>query len=934
MLESESIMESLFIGQLQKLGYESAGIHDESQFLRNLKEQLEDFNDTVFTDNEFKRILNHLNSGNRYTKASNLRDRFLLKRDEVSVVNDQENLKNPSETYIKFLNTDKWCQNNYQVARQMRVQGTFGNRYDVTLLINGLPLVQIELKKRGVELKEAFNQINRYRAHSYPCTLFEHIQIFVISNGVNTKYFANNPLHGFEKTFFWTDENNNKITNLEQFTDIFLEPCHISKMIAKYIVLSEDKNMPMILRPYQYYAVEKIIEKVENCTKNGYVWHTTGSGKTLTSFKASQVIKDLPDVKKVLFVVDRKDLDTQTVKKFNEYCEGSVDSTENTKELVKQLEDENRKLIVTTIQKLDLAISKENYNKQFEFLKDKKIVIIFDECHRSQFGKTHANIKRFFNNTQLFGFTGTPIFEENRTGGVTTADVFDKCLHKYVITDAISDNNVLGFSVEYIGKYVIKDENSLFNEDIEVDIDNKKLLESDKRIETIVDYILRAHKNKTKNIFNAILATDKIEILKKYYKLFKTKQHDLKIAAIFSFQVNEERSDFLDIDAFASGKEDKNSRDFLEDCIKDYNDIFKTNCSTELFYNYFKDVQNRLRDKEIDILIVVNMFLTGFDAPTLNTLYVDKNLRYHGLIQAYSRTNRLYNPNEKKPHGNIVCFRNLKENTDEALALFGNENAKDIVFKESYEKQREKFINKVTELKDFVLTHNDITNLKSESDKIKFVKCFRDIMKLKSSLETYMEFSFADVNMDEKEYANFQSQYLDLYEKRHDNEDDKDIGNIDFLTELTREDIINYDYIINLLTNLKKKENTPEYNDEKEKFLSKLNRDINSKDKEPYVRKFIEKYLPYIKSKDIEKEYDNFLNIEKEGFINRAVEEEGLDKEKFKQLIDNYVYSDRMPIGDEIVFALNTELRLKDRRNIINKIKEIIRKFVSVFEEW
>ncbi|MHB8282439.1 MAG: type I restriction endonuclease subunit R, partial [bacterium] len=849
-------------------------------------------------------------------------------------VNGQKNLKNPSETYIRFLNTDKWCQNNYQVSRQMRVKGTFGNRYDVTLLINGLPLVQIELKKRGVELKEAFNQINRYRVHSYPGTLFDYIQIFVISNGVNTKYFANNPSHGFEKTFFWTDENNNKITNLEQFTDIFLEPCHISKMIAKYIVLGEDKSMPMILRPYQYYAVEKIIEKVENCTKNGYIWHTTGSGKTLTSFKASQVIKDLPDVAKVLFVVDRKDLDTQTVKKFNEYCEGSVDSTENTRELVKQLKDDNRKLIVTTIQKLDLAISKENYNKQFEFLKDKKIVIIFDECHRSQFGKTHANIKRFFNNTQLFGFTGTPIFKQNCAGGVTTADVFDKCLHKYVITDAISDNNVLGFSVEYIGKYITKDEDSLFNEDIEVDINNKKLLESDKRIETIVDYILSAHKKKTKNIFNAILATDRIEILKKYYKLFKTKQHDLKIAAIFSFQVNEERSDFLDIDAFDSGKEDKNSRDFLENCIKDYNNMFKTNFSTDLFYDYFKDVQDRLRNKEIDILIVVNMFLTGFDAPTLNTLYVDKNLRYHGLIQAYSRTNRLYNPNEKKPHGNIVCFRNLKENTDDALELFGNENAKDIVFKEPYEKQKEKFINKVTELKNFVPTHNDVTNLKSESDKIKFIKCFRDVMKLKSSLETYMEFSFANVNMDENEYVNFQGKYLDIYEKRRDNEDDKDISNIDFLIELIREDIINYDYIINLLTNLKKKENTPEYNDEKEKFLSKLNRDIKSKDKEPYVRKFIEKYLPYIKSKDIEKEYGNFLNIEKEGFINIAVEEEGLDKEKFKQLIVNYFYSDRMPLGDDIVFALNTDIRLKDRRNIINKVKEIIRKFVSIFEEW
>ena len=931
MSESENIMESLFTDQLKKLGYKLADIHDESQFLRNLKEQLEDFNDIVFTDNEFKRILNHLNSGSRYTKASNLRDRFLLKRDDVSMTNGLGNPRNPSEIYIRFLNTDKWCQNNYQVVRQMRVKGTFGNRYDVTLLINGLPLVQIELKKRGVELKEAFNQINRYRAHSYFGTLFEHIQIFVISNGVNTKYFANNPSHGFEKTFFWTDENNNKITNIEQFTDVFLEPCHISKMIAKYIVLGEDKNMPMILRPYQYYAVEKIIEKVENSVNNGYIWHTTGSGKTLTSFKASQIIKDLPDVAKVLFVVDRKDLDTQTVKKFNEYCEGSVDSTENTKELVKQLEDENRKLIVTTIQKLDFAINKEHYNKKLEFLKDKKIVIIFDECHRSQFGKTHADIKRFFNNTQLFGFTGTPIFEKNRAGDSTTASVFDKCLHKYLITDAISDNNVLGFSVEYIGKYVTKDEYSLFNEDIDVDI-NSKLLDSGKRIETIVDFILSEHRKKTKKIFNAILATDKIEILKKYYKFFKSKEHDLKIAAIFSFQANEERTDFLDEDDFASGREDKNSRDFLEDCIKDYNKIFNTNFSTDTFYQYFKDVQNRLRDREIDILIVVNMFLTGFDSPALNTLYVDKNLRYHGLIQAYSRTNRLYNPNERKPHGNIVCFRNLKENTDNALALFADENAKDNIFKGSYEKQKEKFINKVKELRELVPTYDDVNNLKSESDKIKFVKIFRDIMKLKSSLETYIEFSFDDLNMDENEYINFQSKYLDIYKKRHENEGGSDIGNIDFLIELIHEDDINYDYIINLLTALKKKEDTPEYNDEKEKFLAKLSRDFDYKDKEPFVRRFIENISPHIKSKDIEKKYNEFMDTEKYAFINKIAEEENLDKEKFIQLIDNYTYSGKLPLGDAIVSALKTEPRLKDRPVIINKIKEKMEKIVLIFE--
>ncbi len=366
MIQSEMILELEFVTQLQTLGYELLNIHKEEDFIANFKKQIEKFNtkelnNTALSDKEFQKILNHLNKGNRFQKASNLRDRFLLIRDDETKI------------YIRFLNTAKWCQNCYQVARQIRIKGAYGNRYDVTLLINGLPLVQIELKKRGMELKEAFNQINRYRIHSYPNTLFEHIQIFVISNGVNTKYFANNPDQNFEKTFFWTDERNNKISNLSEFTDIFLEPCHLSKIISKYIVLSENKMMPMILRPYQYYAVEKIIERAENSSENGYIWHTTGSGKTLTSFKASQVLKDMPDIKKVLFIVDRKDLDAQTVEEFNKFAPGSVDSTENTKTLVNQLKDKDVKLIVTTIQKLDLAVTNK---KRIEIIKRVKEKII------------------------------------------------------------------------------------------------------------------------------------------------------------------------------------------------------------------------------------------------------------------------------------------------------------------------------------------------------------------------------------------------------------------------------------------------------------------------------------------------------------------------------------------------------------------------------
>ncbi|MHB1702872.1 MAG: type I restriction endonuclease subunit R [bacterium] len=928
MIQSEMTLELVFVAQLETLGYELLNIHEEEDFIANFKKQIEKFNakelnNTVLSDKEFQKILNHLNKGNRFQKASNLRDRFLLIRDDETRI------------YIIFLNTVKWCQNFYQVARQIRIKGAYGNRYDVTLLINGLPLVQIELKKRGMELKEAFNQINRYRIHSYPNTLFEHIQIFIISNGVNTKYFANNPDQNFEKTFFWTDEHNNKISNLSEFTDIFLEPCHLSKIISKYIVLSKNKMMPMVLRPYQYYAVEKIIERAENSFENGYIWHTTGSGKTLTSFKAAQVLKDMPDIKKVLFIVDRKDLDAQTVEEFNKFAPGSVDSTENTKTLVNQLKDKDVKLIVTTIQKLDLAVTKEYHNQHFEYLKNEKVVIIFDECHRSQFGKIHADIKRFFDKAQLFGFTGTPILEKNCVGGVTTTAVFNKCLHTYLITDAISDGNALGFAVEYIGNYT-KKEGGIFNENIEVDINKKEILESEKRIEKVVDYILSIHQKKTKGIFNAILTVSSIEALKKYYNFFKIKNHNLKIAAIFTFQANEEKEDVLDLDVLAEGNENKLSRDYLEDCIKDYNEIFQTNFSTDIFYKYYEDVQKKVKGRQIDLLIVVNMLLTGFDAQTLNTLYVDKNLRFHGLVQAYSRTNRIFN--EKKPYGNIVCFRDLKANTDEALELFGDKNAKDIVFKEPYEKQRSKFNDAVSALKKLVPTIDDIDDLKSESDKIKFVKLFREVMRLKSYLESYVEFNFDDIDLKEQEYFDYQSKYLDIYEKRKDPDAKTggEINDIDFLLELVRQDIINYDYIVNLLSNLKKKEKSSpeEYAKDKEDFLVKLTRDMNYKPKEPFIKRFIESYMPYIKEKDVKKEFDNFWEREKHGFIDKIADEENLDTEKFRKLINESIYTEKLPLGDSIIETLKEEPTIKKRIEIIKRVKEKIIEFGAVFERW
>ena len=477
-IQPEQILENNLIAQLTQLGYERVIIRNEIDLLANLKRQLEKHNNIILTNAEFEKVLNHLNKGNAFERAKILRDKFQLTRDDGS------------SAYIEFIKQDEWCRNQYQVTSQVTIEGIYKNRYDVTLLINGLPLVQIELKRRGLELKEAFNQINRYQRHSFGVSqgLFQYVQVFVISNGVNTKYYANNRNQSFKQTFFWADEQNNLITQLEEFATVFLEKCQISKMICKYIVLHESDKILMILRPYQYYAVEAVINRVKQSYKNGYIWHTTGSGKTLTSFKASQLLMDIPKVYKVVFVVDRADLDYQTTREFNHFSEGSVDGTDNTNALVKQLSDDTR-LIVTTIQKLNTAISKSRHLESIEHLREKRIIFIFDECHRTQFGETHKRIKAFFSRAQMFGFTGTPIFAENAAkndlGKRTTKDLFEECLHKYVITNAIKDENVLKFSVEYWGKIKRKDGTLLDDEEV-VSINKKEFFESPDRIGQIV----------------------------------------------------------------------------------------------------------------------------------------------------------------------------------------------------------------------------------------------------------------------------------------------------------------------------------------------------------------------------------------------------------------------------------------------------------------
>jgi type I restriction enzyme R subunit len=937
MHQSEQTLEQNLIKQLKQLGYTYVNIPDESVLLSNLKSQLEKFNDIKLTEKEYSKILNHLNKGNVFDRAKTLRDRYALTREDGTTI------------WIRFLNTDKWCQNEYQVTNQVTMEGKYKNRYDVTILVNGLPLVQIELKRRGLELKEAFNQVNRYHRISFGTSygLYQYVQIFVISNGVNTKYYANNRYQSFQQTFTWADKLNKKFSRLNEFAENFLEPCHLSKMISRYIVLAETEKTLMVLRPYQYYAVEELIEKVKTTNKNGYIWHTTGSGKTLTSFKASQIITSLPEVHKVLFVVDRRDLDYQTTKEFNNFSAGSVDGTDNTNALVKQFSDDT-KLIVTTIQKLNNAISNKRHLEKMEYLKDKKMVFIFDECHRNQFGETHQRIKEYFNNTQMFGFTGTPIFAENAIDHRTTKDLFGECLHKYVITDAIRDQNVLKFSVEYVGRYKQKDESK--NEiDIEVEgIDRKELMESEDRIEKIADYVIANHDRKTHaRDFTAIFCTSSVDMVIKYYDIFRRKkengEHNLKMATIFTYAVNEEDKDatgYIPDDLEILEKEtrsqgiDYQSRDKLEQYIQEYNKDYGTNFSTDsrAYYNYYRDIARRVKSRQIDILFVVNMFLTGFDSKPLNTLYVDKNLRYHGLIQAYSRTNRILNT--EKSHGNIVCFRNLKKATDEALKLYSNKDAKEIVFMEPYEEYVKKFNEQVKNLKSITPTIDSVDSLISEEEDLEFVKAFRELIRTLNILKVFSDFTFEDLGLDEQEFEDYKSKYLDMYDRTAEDKEKVSILNdVDFEVELIHRDEINVTYILRLLAQMKASEG---------KTKKKIRKDIDDllsgqpqlRSKKELIQQFIENNLLKVENAaDIDEKFYEYWDEQEKKAFESMCSELDLDPEVVRGIIDNYLFTEREPRGEDVVSALRDKPKILERRSLINKATDRILGFIETFIE-
>lgn len=904
--QSEAELEKNLVKQLEVNGYQKIAISDEEQLLQNFRDQLFEFNkdklnNQPFTDKEFERILRHVEGKSVFESAKILRDKFVLEREDGS------------EVYIEFFNSKEWCKNSFQVTTQVTMVSKYVNRYDVTLLVNGLPLVQIELKRRGLDLKEAFNQIERYRKHSYK-GLYRYIQMFVISNGVDTKYFANTDKQlTYSYTFFWTDKENNRISNLSDFASSFLDKCHMAKVIAKYMVINETDKVLMVMRPYQIYAVEALVNRALETNNNGFIWHTTGSGKTLTSFKSSQILAAEPSIKKVFFLVDRKDLDSQTIAEFNKFESDSVDNTDKTSTLVKQITDINKPLIVTTIQKMANALKNDRYAPIMDRYKDEKVIFVIDECHRSQFGDMHKAINKHFSKAQYFGFTGTPRFEENKSqDGRVTADLFEKCLHYYLIKDAIKDDNVLGFSVEYIKTFSGQFDE---NDDTKVAaIDTDEVILSPERISLVANHIISNHNAKTRSKqYTAIFAVQSIPMLIQYYDEFKKLNHDLKIAGIFTYGANEE-----------SEGRDEHSRDSLERMITDYNQMFECNYSTDTFSSYFADVSKKVKSAQIDILLVVNMFLTGFDSKTLNTLYVDKNLKYHDLLQAYSRTNRI--EKSTKPYGNIVCYRNLKKNTDDAIRLFSQTKDTDTVLMESYDYYLSIFRAELEKLYKLAQTPADIDKLESEDQQKDFIICFRELTKALLKLQTFTDFEFEEqeLGISEQTYQDFKSKYLLIHDRTRENTQKESIlADIDFGIELMHTDKINVAYIMNLIKDINFDDT-----EQKEKDIKYIIKELDRADNEELrlkvdlIKSFLSKVVPEMTSdSSVDDEFAKHEEQVRKQEITEFAERINLGVETVEKHIKEYEFSgliNHEEISNEVTGPL-----LK-KRKLIQQIKEFI----------
>lgn len=978
--QSEQALENEFIRMLTEQGYDYLEIHDSESLIKNLRTQLEIVNDYKFTDSEWDRFFND--------SIANNNDGIVEKTRKIQEDNIQV-LKRDDGTSKNITLIDKKCihNNRLQVINQyVENNGNYDNRYDVTILVNGLPLVHVELKRRGVALKEAFNQINRYQRDSFwaGSGIYEYIQIFVISNGTSTKYYSNTTReshikeqtstrnkskktsNSFEFTSYWADSNNKVISDLVDFTRTFFAKHTILNILTKYCVFTSE-DLLLVMRPYQIVATERILNRIQVATNykkmgtieaGGYIWHTTGSGKTLTSFKTAQLASKLEYIDKVLFVVDRKDLDYQTMKEYDRFQKGAANGNRSTKVLQKQLEDTTSKIIVTTIQKLSEFVKRNKNHPVYQ----KHLVLIFDECHRSQFGDMHKMIVQNFKNYHLFGFTGTPIFAKNagRTTNpdfCTTEQAFGEKLHTYTIVDAINDGNVLPFRIDYIN--TIKAKEGMTDKEVEA-INTEEALSSPERVSNVVSYIIEHFDQKTKrnsfydlkgqrvNGFNSMFAVASIPMAKKYYLEFKKqleeKQKDLTIATIYSYAQNEEDTSdgILDDEGFETDLLDKSSREFLDFAINEYNKKFKTNFSSEGngFQDYYKDLSDKVKHREIDLLIVVNMFLTGFDATTLNTLWVDKNLKQHGLIQAYSRTNRILN--SVKTYGNIVCFRNLQEATNDAIALFGDKNAKGIVLLKSYEdyyygyeddngKKQIGYEERIAMLLQKYPLGVQIVGEKAEKD---FIVSIGNILRLRNILSSFDKFA-GNAILSERDFQDYTGMYVDLYQKykqKDDGEKESIKDDIVFEMELVKQVEVNIDYILMLVAKYHQS------NCEDKEILGTIDKAIKSSLALRSKKELIDGFISKINADtNVMDDWGKFVKEQKEIDLKKIINDENLNEEETRKFLDNAFRDGQVKTNGTDIEKILPPMRrfgggnrAEKKENIIVKVKKFFEKYFGL----
>ena len=1007
--QSEADLEKEFIKLLREQGYEYLPIHTETDLISNLRTQLEKLNNYHFTNNEWEQFFN--------TCIANKNDDIVAKTTKIQEDYIQVLRRDTGESRNIYLIDKNNIHNNFvQVINQyVEEGGNYDTRYDVTILVNGLPLVHIELKSRGNQLREAFNQINRYQRDSFwaGCGLYEYVQIFVISNGTNTKYYSNTTRanhikeaetggrnkskktsNSFEFSSFWADSNNKVINDLVDFTKTFFSKHTLLNILTKYCVFTSER-MLMVMRPYQIAATERILQKI-NVANNyklygktdggGYIWHTTGSGKTLTSFKTAQLASRLPYIYKVLFVVDRKDLDYQTMKEYNRFEEGAANGNSSTAILQRQLENKDKngghhdyRIIVTTIQKLSIFIQKNKNHPVFQ----QRVVIIFDECHRSNFGEMHTAITKNFKKYHMFGFTGTPIFAQNAgTGGdmrlKTTQQAFGDKLHTYTIVDAINDGNVLPFRIDYVN--TMKEKTGIADEQIS-SIDREKAMASPERVSQIVKYIIdhfdqktmrssyysfrvlddihkvasakkgisiKEHKTEQKlNGFNAMFAVASIPMAKAYYNEFKRQQADLpeaqrlKIATIYSYSANEEDIDGIlaEENPESTTQLDQQSRDFLEGAIKDYNQMFSTNYDTsgDKFQNYYKDLSLRMKNKQVDLLIVVNMFLTGFDATTLNTLFVDKNLKQHGLIQAFSRTNRILN--SVKVFGNIVCFRDLQQATDDAIALFGDKDASSIVVLKDFWSYYNGYDNKdgkhcygyselVGQLKSEFPEDQPIIGEDAER---RFVMLFGSLLKSINILSTFDQFDGRE-ELSDRQMQDYQSHYLDLRDKwrrRKTGEKENINDDLIFETELIRQVEINIDYILLLVQ---------KYHDSNctdKEILVNISKAIGSSLQLRSKKELIENFISSVNADtDVDQGWREYVQRRKAEELQEIIESEHLKPEETEKFIESSFRDGQVRTTGTDIDKILPPMSRFGGGNRKEKKKTVIEKIRTFFEKY